>query len=120
MVGGVQNGCIVEDLFFLEMRDNAADILIDSNETGVVVLRDAFKVSAGHMCGGCAQLVLSIDKTLGLSGIALEIIVETGRLRNGYSVIEVRMPACPEEWLMRCNKPDQKAEWLIPTIFIDP
>src|ERR1039458_5049787 len=67
-----------------------------------------------------ADLVFSIDKTLGLTGIAFQIVIEGSRFRNAYTVIQIEVTSWAEERFVWCDKPDQQAERLIAAVLLQP
>ena len=89
MVGGMQDGRVIENIFLLQMIKNATNILIHRDQTCIVVLCDAFERPTGNMRGRSAELVFRVDKTLRFSRIPLQIVIKACRLSDRYAVVEI-------------------------------
>ncbi len=72
------------------------------------------------MGGRGSDFIFSIDEALRLAGIAMQIGVEGFWFGRRDSAIQILVTARTEERLVRRDKPDEKAEGLVATIFFKP
>jgi len=116
----VKDGGVVEDALLFEMIEDAPDVVVDGDETGVIVLGHTFERTAGDVgrCG--ADLVFRVDEALGFARVALEVVVEGKGLRDGDSVVEIEVTAWAEEGLVRSDEPDEDAEGFVAAVLVDP
>jgi len=120
VVGAVDDGGVVHLVGGFEVCEDAADVFVDGDEAGVVVLAELFERADGVLCVECADLVVGVDEGLGFAGVALEVVVEGGRLGDGDAVVEIEMAAGAEEGCVRGLVPEAEAEGLVAVVFFQP
>jgi len=117
VVGAVDDGGVVHLVGGFEVGEDAAHVFVDGDYAGVVVLAELFEGADGVLGVDGADLVVGVNEGFGFAGVALEVVVEGGRLGDGDAVVEIEMAAGTEEGCVRGLIPEAETEGLVAAVF---